>query len=696
MAQAAEKGGLGKEEAEKETAGSSRRKAGRVNRAGRLKAGPKTTRDNAEITQIGARVASHRTRARPAKDRNVPEAGDLLGPGPDLGVGRDVTGRAGDVSRTEGAPGGVTRTADGRELTQGSLRGRIWAESRRDNSVRDALIATGMSPVLAELTSAREGGRLDPQGYLSPAIKNAMPNPRVAFKDMETAANRLADAIEAREPVAIWSDYDVDGATAGATLSRFLSMMGSRNRVYIPDRIEEGYGPNVTGMQELQADGYSLVCILDSGTTAFEVIDDVNALGMTVIIVDHHMSEDRLPAALAVVNPNRKDETGEYGYLCAAGLTFLVCVATAAILTERGFFRSSARPDLMRLLDLTALGTVADVVPLVGLNRAYVRTGLAVMGRRENIGLTALMERADVKGMPDAYHCGFQLGPRINAGGRIGVASTGCRLLSETDVQEAGRMADLLDSLNRERQQIEQHCLELAIEQVETEQKDRACLTVIGDDWHEGVIGIVAGRLKELYDRPALVFSRLGDHAKASGRSVLGFDMGSAVISARKAGMLIKGGGHAMACGLTVGFDRYHEFCEYIEAEVAASEAGTLGRLVEYDMILPPQDVTIDLIRSIEKMAPFGTANPKPSFIIPRLRLDRVTVMKGVHYKLHLAGHGRQLVAIAFKIGGSDFAQNLEAARGRYLDVFCRLSINEFRGEVSPQLMLEDARISEF
>jgi len=436
-----------------------------------------------------------------------------------------------------------------------SLLGRRWRQRAADDRAALTLAQRLSLPEpIARVLAGRGIGAAEAEDFLNPTLRALLPDP-LHLRDMAAAAARIAAAVMSGEPIAVFGDYDVDGATSAALLERFFAAAGVPIRVYIPDRLREGYGPNAPALLRLRAEGVGLVITVDCGTAAFEPLAAAAEAGLDVIVVDHHVAEPRLPRAAAVINPSRLDEESPHRQLAAVGVAFLLVVAVNRALREAGWYRLRCQPDLMQWLDLVALGTVCDVVPLTGVNRALVTQGLKVMARRANPGLAALADVSRLDERPNAYHLGFLLGPRVNAGGRVGEADLGVRLLTTPDPGEARALAERLDGYNQERQAIEARVLAEAIAAVEgATAGSLAFATAPG--WHPGVIGIVASRLKERYNRPAFVVALDGGIGKGSGRSVNGVDMGAAVIAAKQAGLLINGGGHAMAAGLTVATDR--------------------------------------------------------------------------------------------------------------------------------------------
>ncbi|MFN8828315.1 MAG: single-stranded-DNA-specific exonuclease RecJ [Labrys sp. (in: a-proteobacteria)] len=579
-----------------------------------------------------------------------------------------------------------------------SFSGRFWRD-RLDGpgSVRALAIAQrhGLTDLLSRVLAGRGLGPDEVEAYLEPTLRRHMPDPST-LTDMEAAAERLADAAQKGEAVAIFGDYDVDGATSSALLADWLAAAGARPRIHIPDRIFEGYGPNVEAIRQLRQDGATLLVTVDCGTTSFDALAAAATIGFDVVVIDHHQAGEALPPAVAIVNPNRLDDLSGQGHLAACGVTFLTLVAANRALRRRGWWSTRPEPDLTTALDLVALGTVADVVPLRGLNRAYVVRGLAVMQRRERIGLRALMDLARLDGPPRPYHLGFLLGPRINAGGRIGDASLGARLLRTRGESEAQRIAETLDRLNRERQTLEAGMLEQAMEEAGTALgQDGAAASIVtaSAQWHPGVVGLVAARLKERFGLPSFAIAFDGDTGTGSGRSIEGVDLGRAVRGAVEAGLLVKGGGHAMAAGLTIMRDRLGPFRRYLEDELAAAvERARKGRSLAIDGALAPSGATPEMIASMDQAGPFGQGNPEPVFALPAVTVGFADVVGDAHVKLRLKAPDNQaLDAIAFRAAGQPLGDALLAARGAPVHVAGTLSIDRWSGREKVQLRVIDA-----
>ena len=580
-----------------------------------------------------------------------------------------------------------------------SAKGYAWRE-RLDGLGQNTALAIaqrdGLPEMLGRVLAARGVTADDTQSFLNPSIKTLMPDPSVV-RDMDAAAVRLADAIEAKQNVAIFGDYDVDGACSSALMQLFLGAHGRGARIYIPDRLFEGYGPNPTAISALIDDGADLIVTVDCGTTSFEPLEVAKQRNTDVVIIDHHQADETLPAAVAVVNPNRQDDLSGLGQLCAAGVVFLVLVATARELRRREFYSATqAAPDLLSLLDLVALATVCDVVPLSGLNRAYVTKGLEVMRARRNLGLRALFDAAGLKQAPTPYHLGFVLGPRINAGGRIGDSALGAKLLSTSDETEAAKIAALLDKLNRERKAIETEMLSQALAEAEArlQQDPELAILMLGSgDWHKGIVGLVASRLTERFRRPSCVIAWDDkNHGTGSLRSVAGVDIGGAVRAAMAQGHLVKGGGHAMAAGLTVARDNLEDLQKFMHERLsnAATEARQTMSL-EIDGALTPHAVTHDLIELLDRAGPYGQGNPQPRFAFPAHRVKYTKVVGEAHVRCALeGGDGKRLDAIAFRAADQPIGEMLLGSGGMPLHIAGTLRRDTWGGRDRLELNIDD------
>ena len=576
-----------------------------------------------------------------------------------------------------------------------SLTGRAWrwrggnmelgsATSLDQDIVRQLLLSRGIATEDVEL-------------HRTPTLRNFLPDPSL-FRDMDLAADRLAQAVLAGETITIYGDYDVDGATSSALLIRLLRMLGVEAGYYIPDRLLEGYGPSGEALVRLGENGSSLIVTVDCGAMAHEALAMAHDAGIDVIVVDHHKCAAELPRTVALVNPNRLDECDEgaaHGHLAAVGVAFLLGIALLRTLRQRGFFENRSEPDLRGLLDLVALGTVADVAALHGLNRAFVAQGLKVMAKRDNPGMAALIDASRLKRAPACSDLGFALGPRINAGGRVGESTLGVRLLTTEDPDEARAIAVQLSVLNEERREIEAAVQEAAEMQL-AGQHNRAVHLLAGEGWHPGVIGIVAGRIKEKTGKPSLVIALDGarGEGKGSGRSIAGVDLGAAIIRARDEGLLVAGGGHAMAAGLTVAADRVEELAEWLDALLASQVAhATASREMMLDLAVAAGGLTPELVDSLEGAGPYGVGWPGPRLAVGPVRLVKCDIVGTGHLRLIAAGDdGKSFKGIAFRAGDSEMGQALlHGARGRKLWLAGRARIDDWGSRPQAELHLEDA-----
>lgn len=533
--------------------------------------------------------------------------------------------------------------------------------------------------------------------HRAPSLREFLPDPS-EFRDMDVAAERLAQAVLTNETVTIYGDYDVDGATSAALLIRLLRMLGHDAGYYIPDRLLEGYGPSGEALVRLAEQGSSLIVTVDCGAMAHEALGMAHEAGVDVIVVDHHKCSSELPVAAALVNPNRLDEGdigAAHGHLAAVGVAFVLAVATVRRLRGTGYFATRREPDLFALLDLVALGTVADVAQLKGLNRAMVAQGLKVMARRDNIGMSALIDASRLKRAPTCSDLGFALGPRINAGGRVGEATLGVRLLTTEDPEEARTIAAQLSALNDERRAIEQAVQEAAEAQL-AGQHNRAVIVLAGHGWHPGVIGIVAGRIKEKTGKPTLVIALDAEDGKGkgSGRSIAGVDLGAAIIAARELGLLVAGGGHAMAAGLTISADQVGPLSDWLDAKLGTEvTAASAAQAVLLDLALAPGGLAPGLIETLESAGPFGMGWPAPRIAVGPLRMVKADVVGNDHVRLIVRGNdGASFKAIAFRAAESDMGQALlHGARDRKFWLVGRAKLDDWGTRPAAELHVEDA-----
>ncbi len=582
---------------------------------------------------------------------------------------------------------------------QASVTGRPWRDRLDLEGQGRAQAMTqlyGHSDLLARVLAGRGVAPEEVAAYLDPTVRALMPDPHV-MQDMEAALDRLAQAIEKGETVAVFGDYDVDGACSSALVAGYLEACGVPFIIHIPDRIFEGYGPNAEAIKALGGQGATLLVTVDCGTTSFEPFAEAAKLGMDVVVLDHHQAPEELPPVAALVNPNRQDDLSGLGTLCATGVAFMTLVGLNRRLRRSGFWTPSRpEPDLLSRLDLVALATVADVVPLKGLNRAFVAKGLAVMRGRGRVGLRALFDCAGASGPPSCYHLGFVIGPRINAGGRIGDAALGAKLLMLQDEPEAGRVAAELDRLNRERQAIEM----VAVEEAQAEalaslglEEHGAVVVTAQEGWHPGVVGLVASRLKERFKRPAFAIALNGKIGTGSGRSIPGVDLGRAVRAAVEEGILVKGGGHAMAAGITIARDRLGDFRAFLEQRLTLYvDSARADDALMIDAALTAGGARPQVIEMIEQAGPFGSGNPEPVFAFPAHRIiDAGEVGQG-HLRVRAkSGDGAIVNAIAFRQAAEPLGLAIMAARGEAMHLAGTLSIDRWGGGERVQLRLLDA-----
>lgn len=581
---------------------------------------------------------------------------------------------------------------------ESSARGLRWRARLDDQRLAETISQRFELPDLVARVLAARGVALDEvEQFLNPTLRGLMPQPS-ALRDLEKGAQRLAEAIIAKEPIGIISDYDVDGVSSAALLMRYLAAVGRDAEVYIPDRVTEGYGPSIAAVEALRARGVRLLLTLDCGVQAHDPLAHAAEQGLTTIIVDHHQASQELPQAFAVINPNRQDDTSGLGFLCAAGVVLLLVAATNRSLRAQHFFTAEREePNLLRWLELVALATVCDVVPLQGLNRAYVTQGLKVMARRENAGIAALADVSGLKRKPDTYALGYMIGPRLNAAGRIGHADDALALLMCDDRSEAVNLARNLDDMNRKRQALEMRAVEDAKAQAEAslgKSGKAAAIVVASEAWHPGVVGLAAARLKEAFQLPAFALSIDGKTALAtgSGRSISGVDLGTAVRKALERGMIEKGGGHAMAAGLTVKMENLQALRLFLEEELRQSVEAASQKAFLVDGALSASGATLDLIEMLEQAGPYGQSHPAPVFVFPAHRVLYADAAGTDHVRCTIAASdGVRLKAIAFRAMGTALGEMLLSERSFPLHIAGRLVIDEWGSKRQPSLQIEDA-----
>lgn len=576
-----------------------------------------------------------------------------------------------------------------------SLGGNIWKAVPVDERKAELVAQRFALPLaVARIVAARGILPDDVPNFINPKLQNLMPDP-FCLKDMEKVAQRIAEAIVQKQKIAIIGDYDVDGATSSSVLRLFLESVGVEPIIHIPER-DEGYGPSKQAFDEFAALGTELVITVDCGTTAFEAFEYAKSLNIPVIVLDHHEAEIKLPDVYAVVNPKRLDESNDYPYLkymAAVGVVFCAIVAINRELRKQNFFADGQEPNLMQWLDLVALGTVCDVVPLLGLNRAFVRQGLRIMSLRSNTGLRALIDKSGISESPSAFHLGYVLGPRINACGRVGEASLGNKLLCCKDDFQAGMLAEKLNDFNAQRKEIEAYVLLSAIEMLEGVPQEYPIAFVAGKDWHQGVVGIVAGKLKERYNVPAFVMSIEEDEVKGSARSVPGVDLGALIMAAKEKGILTKGGGHMMAAGFSLEEDKLEDFRKFA-GEYVRQKLGdeSVTPVMEIDGTMDLLGANVAFAESLEMLEPYGAGNAEPKIVLERVRVTKSGIVGAGHVRCFLtSGNGGSLKAMAFKTADTELGKSLLNSQGVLFDVAGMVRRDNWQGRNSVQFIIEDA-----
>ena len=582
-----------------------------------------------------------------------------------------------------------------------SVSGRRWVSRLADERLAEAISQRHELPeILGRVMAARGVALDDAEAFLNPTLRNLMPQPS-ALRDMEKGAQRIADAIFTKSKIGIITDYDVDGVSSGAIFKLFLKAAGSDAIIHVPDRLTEGYGPSEFAVKSLKEQGCELLLTLDCGVLAHDPLAHAAELGLVTIIVDHHQASEILPEAYAVINPNRQDDISGFGYLCAAGVVMILVATINKLLRAQGYYGvERPEPNMLQWLELVALATACDVVPLKGLNRAYVTQGLKIMSRRENVGLAQLSDMARLKRSADVYALGFVLGPRLNAAGRIGHADMALELLTTKDKGRANQLAQELELLNRQRQAIEIRVVDAAASQAEASlgKEHRASVLVVASDgWHPGVVGLAASRLKDRYQLPSFVLANNPKTglSSGSGRSIVGVDIGAAIRAAHEAGVIVKGGGHAMAAGLTVEISKLGAFREFLEEKLVSSVSGAAENTLPIDGALTATGATLDLIELLEQAGPYGSAHPSPMFAFPAHKVVYADPAGADHIRCTLAApDGTRIKAIAFRAMGTELGELLLTERKLPLHIAGRLTIDEWGAKRVPSVQIEDvARI---
>ena len=553
-----------------------------------------------------------------------------------------------------------------------------------------------LDEITSKLLSIRKIKKEDIKSFLNPSIKNFLPNPNTLM-DMEKATLRTSNSINKKEKVGIFGDYDVDGATSTALLGKYFTELKIPYEIYIPDRKKEGYGPSIKSFKELINKGVKIIFTVDCGTLSFDAIEFAKENNTDVIVLDHHQSEIKLPKAFSIINPNRFDDESNLQYLCAAGVTFMFLVSINRKLRLESWFTKNKidEPNLINYLDLVSLGTVCDVVPLIGLNRAIVKQGLKILKIKNNLGLKTLLDICKIESNPSIYHLGFMLGPRINAGGRVGKCSHGANLLLDTDPKNAFKLASELDQFNKERQMLEKDLLRKLLNETKDYSKDPV-LVLSGNNWHEGIIGIVAARLKDKFNKPIIIISIDGEIGKASARSIIGFDIGSVIIAATQDKILLKGGGHKMAGGFSINIKNIEKFKEFVFRRFRnINEDLTSEKPLYLDSTISPAAINLDFYNKVNNLAPFGSGNPEPKFIIENLKTVNSKIVGEKHIKSVLIGmDGSSIKTIAFNAVENDLGAYLLKNNNKIFNIAGKLSLNEWKGQSNVEFIIDDISVN--
>ena len=553
-----------------------------------------------------------------------------------------------------------------------------------------------LDEIISKLLSIRNIKKDEVKGFLNPSIKNFLPNPYI-LNDMEKSCKKVSDIINKDSKIGIFGDYDVDGASATALLGNYFSALGLNYITYIPDRKKEGYGPTIDAFRYFIDNKINLIFTVDCGTLSFEAIEFAKNNDIDVIVLDHHQSEINLPNAHSIVNPNRIDDKSNLKYLCAAGVTFMFLVGLNKELRSINWFQNKniAEPNLIEYLDLVTLGTICDVVPLIGLNRAIVTQGLKILKTKKNLGLKTLLNICGIENSPNIYHVGYMLGPRINAGGRVGKSSHGANLLLNTNPKEAFKIATELDQFNKERQYLEKDVLDKIQKEIKIDTSEPVII-ISGKNWHEGVIGIVAARIKDKFNKPAIIISIENDIGKASARSIVGFDIGSVIISATQENILVKGGGHKMAGGFTIKVNQIEKFKKFIFKKFSKLYQNIYEqRPLFLDSIISPTAINLEFYNKVNVLAPFGSGNPEPKFIIENLKTVNHKIIKEKHIKSVLLGaDGSTIKTIAFNSVDNEIGAYLLKKDNKLFNIAGKLSLNEWRGQSNVEFIIDDISVN--
>lgn len=577
-----------------------------------------------------------------------------------------------------------------------SVNGKIWQVAEEDINYQTAAKQKySISSTLSHLLNVRGVGLQEIENFLEPRIKNFLPDPYI-FKDMEKAVEFIFDAVTKNKNIWIYGDYDVDGCSASAILKLYFKELGVDTNVYIPNRFKEGYGINTEAVENLHQKGAELIITVDCGVTAFEPLEKAKNLGVDVIVIDHHLSIETMPDAIAIVNPNRLDENTGFEHLCAAGMSFILIAGLNRKFEEEEFFNKDQKPNILKYLDLTALGTVCDVMLLKDINRAFVSQGIKLLAKRQNIGLASLMDIAGVNEVPNCYTLGFILGPRINAAGRLEDASYGLKLLTSDDDINSKELAHKLNQLNLERQEIEKNTLEEAIKLADKVPEEQPFICIAGQGWHQGVIGIVAARIKERYNKPTAIIAIENGVGKASARSVSGVDIGSAITSAKAEGLLVNGGGHKAAAGFTIDESKISEFIAYVSNRIESDYKNYVqNNTKNADIQISPQSISMELADEIEKLAPFGNGNKEPMLMVQNAKIVNIKIYAGKHIAFFISDNtgftgSKSIKCIAFNAVATPLEQEINQNLMKTISVIGKLKKNHFNGNVNLEIVVED------
>ncbi len=582
-------------------------------------------------------------------------------------------------------------------MSELSLSGKNWIFKKFDSSYVEFLKENFLlDEITAKLLSIRNIKKDSIKSFLEPSIKNIIPNPNT-LRDMEKTTFRLLKAINENQRIGIFGDYDVDGASSTAIIGNYLKIIKQNFEIYIPDRRSEGYGPSIKSFQNLIDKKINLIITVDCGTTAYDAIDFANKNNIDVIVLDHHQSEINLPNAYSIVNPNRFDDKSKLNYLCAAGVCFMTLISVNSALRKQGWFLKNKikEPNLLDFLDLVSLGTICDVVPLVGLNRAIVKQGLKVINSKKNLGLKTLIDLCKIETKASTYHLGYIIGPRINAGGRVGKCSHGANLLLNNNPKESFEIASELEKFNLDRKKLEADLLNIVLNTVNNDINDPV-LVLFGNNWHEGVIGIIASRIKEKFNKPTIIISLKDNVGKASARSILGFDIGAVILAAIQNKILMKGGGHKMAGGFSIEENKIKQFKEFITKMFKKKIDKNFGRNEIYlDSLISASALNFDFYKKVEKLSPFGSGNPEPRFIIENVKVLKSLIVGKNHIKsILLSKGGSSIKTIAFNSYDTDLGQFLLNNKKNTFNIVGKLSLNEWKGEKNVEFIIDDISVN--